>query len=211
MAKNDITFYYFDLRARGEISRLILACGGKNYKDIRFNFEQWPEYKPKMILGQCPVLELENGLQLPQSLAVARYLARENNLAGKNNLESAQIDAVIDTQLDTYNKFLPQFFEEDETKKKEEMEKLLSVNMPILVENLQKLRQAYSGKNSKYFVGDSLTWADLFVFDSIQQLLHGLPGAKEKYADQFKEYLDPVTSDARLKEYLKSRPDFKVI
>jgi glutathione S-transferase len=64
MNNSDLKLYYFNLQARGELIRLILAAAGRSYEDIRFEFNQWPEYRPKMILGQCPVLELSDGTQL---------------------------------------------------------------------------------------------------------------------------------------------------
>jgi hypothetical protein len=44
-----------------------------------------------------------DGVNLPQSISIARYLAREFNLAGKNNLEQAKADVVVDTCLDLLN------------------------------------------------------------------------------------------------------------
>jgi glutathione S-transferase len=46
-------------------------------------------------LGQVPALEYD-GVWLSQSLTIARFLAKEFGLAGKNNLEQAQADMVID-------------------------------------------------------------------------------------------------------------------
>ena len=48
-----------------------------------------------MSFGQLPILEID-GKQLPQTMAIARYLAREFKLAGKDELESAFADAYID-------------------------------------------------------------------------------------------------------------------
>ena len=49
-----------------------------------------------MPLGQIPVLEYD-GTVLSQSLTIARFLAKEFGLAGKDNLEQAQADMIIDT------------------------------------------------------------------------------------------------------------------
>lgn len=207
MSDGGLKLYYFNLQARGELTRLIFAAAGKQYEDVRFTFEQWPEFKPKMILGQCPVLELADGTQLPQSLTIARYVAREAGLAGSDNLESAQIDAVVDTQRDANEIFYSKvFFEKDEAKKKEELEKFLSETLVKHVENLGKLKKAYS-KNESYFVGDKLSWADLFVFQSIQTLLKAVPDVKGKFGDQFKPLMDAINNNENLKAYLESRPE----
>ncbi|CAF0861837.1 unnamed protein product [Adineta steineri] len=84
---------YFNGRGRAEISRLIFAAAGQKYEDIRIEREQWPALKPKTPLGQMPVLEVD-GVELPQSAAIARFLAKQFHLAGKDNLEQAEVDAI---------------------------------------------------------------------------------------------------------------------
>ena len=54
------------------------------------------------VFGQLPVLEVD-GVQLGQSMAIARYLARKYNLAGKTDLEMAQADMVVDCVQDALN------------------------------------------------------------------------------------------------------------
>merc|ERR1712110_294089 len=55
---SDIKITYFDFKGRAEISRLILAAGGKKYTDDRFVEGQWakPETKANTPFGQVPVL-----------------------------------------------------------------------------------------------------------------------------------------------------------
>jgi glutathione S-transferase len=55
-----------------------------------------------MPLGQLPALEYD-GAVLSQSLTIARFLAKEFGLAGKNNLEQAQADMIIDAGNDLAN------------------------------------------------------------------------------------------------------------
>ena len=44
MGKMKLT--YFNLRARAEIARLILAQAGEDYEDKRIEFSDWPALKP---------------------------------------------------------------------------------------------------------------------------------------------------------------------
>jgi glutathione S-transferase len=206
MSSSDLKLYYFNLHARGEPIRLILAAAGRSYEDIRFDLNQWPEYKPKMMLGQCPVLEFGDGTQLPQSMAIARYIARETGLAGSDNLESAKIDAVVDTQEDINELFYSKVFHEnDGTKKLEELQKFLNETLVKHVEHLGKLKKAYS-QNDKYFVGNKLSWADLFVFHSIDSLFKAVPEAKGKYGELFKPLMDEIYANEKLKTYIDNRP-----
>ncbi|CAF4775331.1 unnamed protein product, partial [Rotaria sp. Silwood1] len=87
--------FYFNIRARAEISRLIFAAAGQKFQDVRYDRNQWSSHKNEMPLGQIPVLEY-NGTKLPQSLSIARFLAKQFQLAGKDNFEQAKVDAVVD-------------------------------------------------------------------------------------------------------------------
>ena len=40
-----VVYKYFDLKARGEPSRILLTFAGIKYEDVRYTFENWPQYK----------------------------------------------------------------------------------------------------------------------------------------------------------------------
>ena len=63
-----------------------------------------------------PYLEIDN-VQLPQSVSIARYLAKEANLAGKTNLEQAKADAIVDTCIDALNESVKVLFGTPEPEK----------------------------------------------------------------------------------------------
>ena len=58
-----------------------------------------PSLKPSLPYGQLPVLEYQ-GATLCQSITVARFLAMECGLAGRDSLENAKIDEVVDAVTD---------------------------------------------------------------------------------------------------------------
>lgn len=91
--------HYFNIRGRAEISRLIMVAGKIPFEDSRVQdrVSEWPTKKQDAPIGQLPYLEIDQ-LKLPQSLTIARYLAREADLAGKTNIEQAQADAVVDVR-----------------------------------------------------------------------------------------------------------------
>jgi hypothetical protein len=55
--------------------------------------------------GTLPYLEFD-GIKITASTAISRFLANEFNLAGKNNIEGAEIDAFIETVMDAYTSWL---------------------------------------------------------------------------------------------------------
>ena len=104
--------YYFNGRGRAEVSRLVFVVAGQEYEDIRYEGDQWPAHKSEMPLGQMPVLEVD-GIKIPQSAAIVRFLAKQFNLAGRDHLEQAKVDAVGDTINDLVTPFIRSRLEQD--------------------------------------------------------------------------------------------------
>jgi glutathione S-transferase len=195
--------YYFNGRGRAELSRLIFAAAEEKFEDIRYERNEWPSHKSEMPLGQMPVLEVD-GVKLPQSMAIARFLAKQFGLAGKDNLEQAKVDAVVDTSIDLAMKFVPIHFEQDEEKKKIEMAKFLSDELPKHLRNFEILAQLYSNEGS-FFVGNHLTWCDLEVYDMLDfilqidgSILHSYPWLQHNRQE--------VAKQPNIAAFLKNRP-----
>ena len=51
---------------------------------------------PEMPFGQLPVLET-NGVVISQSMAIARFVAKESGLGGKDNITAARADMIVDS------------------------------------------------------------------------------------------------------------------
>jgi glutathione S-transferase len=147
--------YYFNGRGRAEVARLIFVVTGQKFEDIRYENDQWPSHKAEMPLGQMPVLEVD-GVKLPQSIAIARFLAKQFQLAGKDNFEQAKVDAVADTMNDLILAYAPSRTEQDEAKKQELTKKFLAEELPKHLKNLEVLGKLY-GDGGPYFVGNHLT------------------------------------------------------
>ncbi|CAF1149788.1 unnamed protein product [Adineta steineri] len=195
--------YYFNGRGRAEVARLIFAAAGEKYEDVRYERDQWPAHKAEMPLGQMPVLEVD-GVKLPQSLAIARFLAKQFHLAGKDNFEQAQVDAVVDTIYDCLTKYVPIRFETDEAKKEELTKKFLAEELPKHLQNFETLGKLY-GKGGHFFVGKQLTWADLLFFDVGAIILQVDSNAFNNHA-WLKNNRAEVEKQPKIAEYLKNRP-----
>ena len=67
-----IKFSYFDIEAKGELTRLLLHAGNFDFEDDRLPISSWPgEHKEKTTFGQLPMLSWD-GVELAQSMAIAR-------------------------------------------------------------------------------------------------------------------------------------------
>lgn len=98
---------YFPGRFRVEVARLILHYAGQKFDDIKLDRENdWPKRKSTTPFGSIPVLTVD-GIQLSQSLPIFQFLARRFNLAGKDEIEIAKVNAIADFQNDLMNVTVP--------------------------------------------------------------------------------------------------------
>ena len=191
---------YFNLRGRAEPSRLLLAYGGIKYEDCRITpgFEdpkEWMALKPKTPYGSLPLLEW-NGTCVAQSMAIARFIAREVGLAGRNNMEGAQIDEIIDAINDMANAGAKAFFSKDEAA----MKKHATETIPAGLANIEKRLESRGGQ---FLVGNAFSWADLHVFD----FCFNLPDKSclEK-VPKIKDLTERVCKIPNIKCWMESRP-----
>ena len=195
--------YYFNARGRGEVARLIFTVAGQKFEDIRYEQSEWASHKAEMPLGQVPVLEFD-GVKLPQTVTIARFLGKQFQLAGKDNLEQAKVDAVADTINDLVTAFAPIYGEQDQTKKQELTNKLLTNELPKHLTNLEVLAKLY-GNGGHFFVGNNLTWVDLLAYVYLGHVLQISENAFDTYP-WLKQNREEVEKIPKIKEYLNNRP-----
>ena len=157
----NVKLTYFNLRARGEPCRLLLAYGGIKYEDERIPppwdpTSTWSTLKPTTPFGQLPILNWD-GVEICQSMACARFIAREVGLAGKNSMEQAQVDEIVDIIQDLYNAWLKFFLAKDQAA----LKNFHDVTLPT---NLGMLEKKLISRGGQFMVGNALSWADLHVF-----------------------------------------------
>ncbi|XP_072261672.1 hematopoietic prostaglandin D synthase-like [Pyxicephalus adspersus] len=159
---------YFNFKGRGEIIRYIFAYTNTPFEDHRIDYNEWPAHKSSFPFGKVPVVEID-GVVYSQSLAIARYLAKQAGLTGKTPIDDLNIDAVID-HLDDLVTLFP--WEGDEKKKNEYMDKCF----PPVLSGLEKALG-----NKKWFAGDYVTWADFFWDNCYDMFEHHRPGFANAY------------------------------
>jgi glutathione S-transferase len=94
--------HYFSGRGRAEQSRWVLAATQTPFRNValtnRADFERLNE-DGLLLFGQVPLLQVD-GLNLVQSQAIVRYLARKHGLLGGDARESALADQVAEGAAD---------------------------------------------------------------------------------------------------------------
>ncbi|XP_045562529.1 hematopoietic prostaglandin D synthase isoform X2 [Salmo salar] len=134
---------YFNMRGRAELPRYIFAYAGIAFEDRRVEWNDWPSIKKRKL----PVLEV-NGVPLTQSLAIARFLAKEAGLVGNSKLAEAQADALVDT-LNDFTLLIP-WREDNPQIKTQKIDMLFQSHAPKLLDHLQ----CHLG-DREWLVGDS--------------------------------------------------------
>jgi len=157
-----IKLIYFNLMGRAETARLILAQAGVTYEDKRIEKEEWPALKASLPMGQLPVLEVD-GKTIGQSMAIARYCARRFGLAGKDELEGALADQVVDHVSDFLAELVKVMKEPEEAKKAEMGKQLKVEKLPAFLASMEKLLKAQGGK---YFADQFVGLNDLVFTDN---------------------------------------------
>lgn len=192
---------YFPVKALAEPVRFLFSYGGIEFEDVRFNRDDWPKIKPTTPFGQVPMLEID-GKKINQSTAIARYVAKQVGLAGKNDLEALEIDAIVDTIHDIRAKLAAFHYEENPDVKASKLA-VANKELPFVLERLD----AQVKNNGGYFVGGAVSWAD-FTFVALLDYLNFMYKSDliEKY-DNLKALKKKVLEIPAIKSWVEKRPE----
>ncbi|OQV12492.1 putative S-crystallin 3 [Hypsibius exemplaris] len=198
---------YFKGRARAELIRLIFHAAGEEFEDVQLDDQSWQQIRTTSPTGSLPMLVIDGNEQLVQSMAIARFVAREFGLAGNDRFQQALVDSVADAMNDLLGDVVEVTFEDDSRRKKERIRRFHDRSFPETASFLERFIDKYGG-NSGYAVGDELTYADLTIYNTLDQIvIAGVAGWKdfERYP-RIHEIVRRIEDTPRFAEYLKSRP-----
>ncbi|CAP21337.1 Protein CBR-GST-6.2 [Caenorhabditis briggsae] len=197
---------YFPLRARAEIARQLFAYAGKDYTEEVVTFEQWPALKNSTPFGQLPVLEVD-GKPLGQSYAIARYLAKEFGLAGKTDVEEAEVDAIADQFKDYLNDVVPYMSAVAGFKPGDVNQLRTDVFVPNFKKHFAFFEGILASNPSGFFVGNSLTWVDLLISQHVQDVLEKDLAVVEEFK-KVQAHRKLVQGLDRIKQHIARRPEY---
>ncbi|TKR92242.1 hypothetical protein L596_006933 [Steinernema carpocapsae] len=193
--------YFENVGGRAELIRLLFAYGGIEFEEISLNFSDWPKLKANYPNGQVPVLE-KDGKILPQSIAIARLVARKANLLGEGDWEMAQADAFVDTAVDVITEMKTRGINVKirEGKGSEIAEELGQALKPYF-ERIEKHLKTTNGVN---LVGDHLTWADFALADLFKRYSITATSVLEEFS-AVKKFVDHFHELPQIKKYVAKR------
>jgi len=144
-----------------------------------------------------------SGEQYGQSMAIARFVAREAELSGSDSFEQALIDSVTDQVTDLREKAYQAFFT-SKAKKKAAIADFTEKTIPTVLPNLEKFA-ASNTEHQGYFVGNKISLADIHFF-SVMEALNGLiPNVLSTYPT-LQIINNNVAKHPGIAAYLEKRP-----
>ncbi|XP_072016298.1 hematopoietic prostaglandin D synthase-like [Amphiura filiformis] len=196
---------YFNARGRAEVVRYVFALAGAEYEDHRIEGADWPTLKPTMPTGTLPVLEVD-GKMVAQSQAIARYVAREFDLAGDNNLEMAQCEQVMETLVDMGNDTSPLAIvggEKDEAKKAELKKSIFEDKIKTKLQYLDNFLAANGGE---FFVGKKFTVADVAALFRLDRVIGDFGDDALNDFPKLAAHREKVSKEPKIAAWIEKRP-----
>ena len=161
----------------------------------------WGRRKEDTPFGGLPVLEVD-GHTLAQSNAINRYVGKLVGLYPSDPWQAALCDEAMEAVEDITSKiFASRFLPEEE--KKMQREALVEGPIPFYLARLQQRLEAHGGR---YFADDSLSVADLKVFEWVRNLKSGAvdyvpTDLPDRFAPKLLDHYERVKNDPRIKAY----------
>ena len=205
-----LVLYYFSIPFwRAEVTRLALYMNDIEFVDHRISDTERDQFKkngqlPNGMIApfrQLPVLEVD-GKIVAQTGAIARFCGK---LAGMypsdNDFNAAKVDQIIEAAQDINYIVSISGREKNLEKKILAREKLTKVHLPKWFQFLEKL--LIENNESDWFVGNSMTIADLAIWRLLGWLTSGLLDGVPK------SVLDPYENLIELKSKISQHPKIK--
>ena len=196
---------YFKMRALAEAPQLLL-----NYCKINYEYtmswdhfdDEWSNVKPKLAFKQLPMMEVEDGTQICQSIAVLQYIENLGGLKISNPEKAAEATAVLQSAQELFAPLNPTVnfaVGQDFNNKRDSMR----VNLESRFSDLARYLDKHEGR---YFIDDTPRAAEFACFHHLDLSRELDPEILKKFPRLIKFVKDIEDIDT-VSKYLKNRPE----
>ena len=196
---------YFKMRALAEAPQLLL-----NYCEINYEYimswdhfdDEWSNVKPKLAFKQLPMMEVEDGTQICQSIAILHYIESLGGLKISDPLMAAEAMAVLQSAQELFAPLNPTVnfaVGQDFNNKRDSMR----VNLESRFSDLARYLDKHEGR---YFIDDTPRAAEFACFHHLDLSRELDPEILKKFPRLIKFVKDIEDIDA-VSTYLKNRPE----
>ena len=196
---------YFKMRALAEAPQMLMHCYQVDYQYImswdHFD-DHWSNVKPRIPFKQLPILELDDGTQIGQSIAILNYIESIAGIEIADPVKSAEASSILQSAQELFAPLNPTVnfavgddFESKRLAMRPDLESRFS--------DLERYLNKYEGK---YFIDDTPRAAEFALFHHLDlskkldpDLLPNFPRLLQFIAD-----VEGITA---ILEYLQTRPE----
>ena len=211
---------YFNGRGLAETTRLLLSINNVNYEDFRYPLKiiDWATHNMvrkefekdkddgKLVgsLNKVPFLEVD-GVIIPQSKSIERFIGTKYNMMGDNDIQSARIDSICE-----YVRDFKDMYQSVRRLSKEEKENgMKKWFSETLVERLESLDKILGNEHDTFSVGTRLSLADIVLYSFITQFFDDKESITLAIINcsKLKNIIKYVGDLDQIQHWLKIRPD----
>ena len=192
------------MRALAEAPQLLLNYCKINYEYImswdHFD-DEWSNVKPKLAFKQLPMMEVEDGTQICQSIAILQYIENLGGLKISDPVKAAEATAVLQSAQELFAPLNPTVnfaVGQDFNNKRDSMR----VNLESRFSDLARYLDKHEGR---YFIDDTPRAAEFACFHHLDLSRELDPEILEKFPRLIKFVKDIEGIDI-VSKYLKNRP-----
>ena len=163
-----IKLTYFNVRGRAEPIRLLLKDNNIPYQEVAVTIEEWYQKKAELEhqnlipFGQIPLYqESDTGINIVQSHAIMRHLARKHDLYGKTSEETIQCDIVEEAYVDAAHELVTLYWDPEFESKKQNM---IGNVLPNRLAALDKYLSGNVKSGGNFWVGSNVTYVDYMMW-----------------------------------------------
>lgn len=196
---------YFKMRALAEAPQLLLNYCKINYEYImswdHFD-DEWSNVKPKLAFKQLPMMEVEDGTQICQSIAILQYIENLGGLKIGDPVKAAEATAVLQSAQELFAPLNPTVnfaVGQDFNNKRDSMR----VNLESRFSDLARYLDKHEGR---YFIDDTPRAAEFACFHHLDLSRELDPEILKKFPRLIKFVKDIEDIDT-VSKYLKNRPE----
>lgn len=195
---------YFKMRALAEAPQLLLNYCKINYEYImswdHFD-DEWSNVKPKLAFKQLPMMEVEDGTQICQSIAILQYIENLGGLKISNPVKAAEATAVLQSAQELFAPLNPTVnfaVGQDFNNKRDSMR----VNLESRFSDLARYLDKYEGT---YFIDDTPRAAEFACFHHLDLSRNLDPEILNNFPRLIK-FVNDIEAIDSVSKYLKNRP-----
>ena len=196
---------YFKMRALAEAPQMLMRCYNVDYEYVmswdHFD-DDWSNVKPHIPFKQLPILELDDGTQIGQSIAILNYIESVAGIEIADPVKSAEASSILQSAQELFAPLNPavNFAVGDDFESKR---LAMGPDLESRFSDLERYLNKYEGK---YFIDDTPRAAEFALFHHLDLSKKLDPDLLPNFP-RLLQFITDVESIAAILEYLQTRPE----